>query len=131
MLGFKIEGEDQGSDLESFEMVKKTFPKFHSKIVPFINERGNEEEFYNLYQSVEVVPMQFKLEYLEEIENKRYFEAVKYTVSISVGQYKKLQHNNQIQIDSDMLFASVDYSSELGLLLDSEDSIFGIFSKDF
>lgn len=120
----------QGSDLASFEMVKKTFPKFHSKIVPFINEKENQEEFYNLYQSVEVVPIQFKLEYLEEIENKRYFEAMKYIVSISVGQYKKLKHNNQIQIDSDMIFASVDYSSELGLLLDSEESIMGIFGKD-
>ena len=121
----------QGSDLASFEMVKKTFPKFHSKIVPFINERENQEEFYNLYQSVEVVPIQFKLEYLEEIENKRYFEAMKYIVSISVGQYKKLMHNNQLEIDSDMIFASVDYSSKLGLLLDSEESILGIFtSKD-
>jgi len=120
----------QGSDLASFEFVKKTFPKFHSRIVPFINEKENKEEFYNLYQSVEVVPIQFKLEYLEEIENKRYFEAMKYIVSINVGQYKKLKHNNQIQIDSDMIFASVDYSSELGLLLDSEESIMGIFGKD-
>jgi CRISPR-associated endonuclease/helicase Cas3 len=54
-------------------MVKKTFPKFHSKIIPFINEKENQEEFHNLYQSVEVVPTQFKLEYIEEIENKRYF----------------------------------------------------------
>jgi CRISPR-associated endonuclease/helicase Cas3 len=69
-------------------MVKKTFPKFHSKIIPFINEKENQGEFYNLYQSVEVVPTQFKLEYIEEIENKRYFEAMKYVVSISVGQYK-------------------------------------------
>ncbi|KKG13764.1 CRISPR-associated protein Cas3 [Methanosarcina sp. 2.H.T.1A.6] len=120
----------QGSDLASFEMVKKNFPKFHSKIVPFINERENQEEFYNLYQSVEVVPTQFKLEYLEEIENKRYFEAMKYVVSINVGQYKKLKYNNQIQIDSDMIFASVDYSSKFGLLLDSEESIMGIFYKD-
>ncbi|MDD4523815.1 MAG: CRISPR-associated helicase Cas3' [Methanosarcina sp.] len=120
----------QGPDLASFEMVKKTFPKFHSKIVPFINERENEEEFYKLYQSVEVVPIQFKLEYLEEIENKRYFEAVKYVVSIRFDQYKKLQHNNQIQIDSDMIFVSVDYSSELGLLLDPEEPIMGIFNND-
>jgi CRISPR-associated endonuclease/helicase Cas3 len=120
-----------GSDLESFENVKKIFPKFYSKIVPFINEKENEEEFYDLYQSVEVVPNQFKLEYLEEIENKRYFEAMKYVVSISVGQYKKLKTNNQIQIDSNMIFVSVEYDSELGLLLDSEDTIMGVFNKDF
>ncbi|MGI5991765.1 MAG: CRISPR-associated helicase Cas3' [Methanosarcina sp.] len=118
----------QGSDLASFEMVKENFPKFHSKIVPFINERENQEDFYKLYQSVEVVPIQYKLEYLEEIENKRYFEAMKYVVSISVGQYKKLINNNQIQIDSDTIFASIDYSSKLGLLLDSEESLLGIFS---
>lgn len=121
----------QDSDLESFEKVKKAFPKFHSKVVPFINEKETEEEFYNLYRSVEVVPMQFKLEYLEEIENKRYFEAMKYIVSISLGQYKKLMSNNQIQIDSDMIFASVDYSSKLGILLDPYDSIMGIFNNDY
>lgn len=121
----------QGSDLESFEKVKKIFPKFYSKIVPFINEKENEDEFYDLYQSVEVVPDQFKLEYLEEIENKRYFEAMKYVVSISVGQYKKLKTNNQIQIESDTIFASVDYNSELGLLLNSEDTIMGAINKDF
>ncbi|HII80461.1 MAG TPA: CRISPR-associated helicase Cas3' [Methanosarcina sp.] len=120
----------QGSDLESFEKVKKSFPKFHRTVVPFINEKETEEEFYNLYQSVEVVPMQFKLEYLEEIENKRYFEAMKYVVSISVGQYKKLMSNNQIQIDSDMIFASVDYSSKLGILLDPNDSIMGFFNDE-
>ncbi len=119
----------QGSDLASFEMVKKMFPKFHSKIVPFINERENKDEFYKLYRSVEVVPIQFKLEYLEEIENKRYFEAMKYVVSISFNQYQKLQHNNQIQIDSDTIFVSVDYSSKFGLLLDSNESIMGIFSN--
>lgn len=117
----------EGSDLISFETVKKEFPKFYSKIVPFINEKENQEEFYNLYQSVEVVPIQFKLEYLEEIENKRYFEAMKYIVSISIGQYKKLINNNQVQIDSDTIFVSVDYDSKLGLLLDSEKSILGFF----
>jgi len=118
----------QGSDLESLELVKKNFPIFNSKIVPFINERENQEDFYKLYNSVEVVPTQFKLEYLEEIENKRYFEAMKYIVSITIGQYKKLIQNNQIDFDSDTVFASVDYNSELGLLLDSEDSILGIFN---
>ncbi|BAW29302.1 CRISPR-associated helicase, Cas3 family [Methanosarcina thermophila] len=120
----------QGSDLVSFENVKKMFPKFYSRIVPFINEKEKEDEFYKLYRSVEVVPIQFKLEYLEEIENKRYFEAMKYVVSIRFDQYKKLQQNNQIQIDSDMVFASVDYSSKFGLLLDSNESIMGIFSDD-
>jgi CRISPR-associated endonuclease/helicase Cas3 len=118
----------QGSDLATFENVKKNFPIFQSKIVPFINEKENQEDFYNLYKSVEVVPLQFKLEYLEEIENKRYFEAMKYIVSIRVDQYKKLNNNNQIQFDSDTLFASVDYNSELGLLLDPEDSFLGIFN---
>lgn len=120
----------QGSDLASFERVKKTFPKFHSKIFPFINEKENEEEFYELYKSVEAVPIQFKLEYLEDIENKRYFEAMKYVVSIRDGQYKKLKNNNQVQIDSNMIFLNVDYSPELGLLLDKDESIMGIFSND-
>lgn len=117
-----------GADLESFERVRKEFPDFHSKIVPFINEKENEEDFYKLYNSIEVVPIQFKLDYILEIENKRYFEAMKYIVSISIGQYKKLLNNNQVHVDSDTIFVSVEYDSELGLLLGSEESIMGIFN---
>ena len=88
------------------------------------------KSFITFINQLKLFPIEFKLEYLEELENKRYFEAMKYIVSISIGQYQKLKSNNQIEIDSDMIFASVDYSSELGLLLDSEDSIMGIFNKN-
>ncbi|AKB85839.1 CRISPR-associated helicase/endonuclease Cas3 [Methanococcoides methylutens] len=107
----------QGSDLDDFDKVMRIFPSFLKNIVPFINNKRNEEDFYSLYQSVEIVPLQFKLEYLEEIENKRYFEAMKYIVTISLGQYQKLKRGEQIEKDSDMLFANVEYDKRLGLLL--------------
>lgn len=116
----------EGKDLEKFNQVKRLFPVFFKSIVPFINKSESEDEFYKLYDSVEIVPMDFKLEYLAEIENKRYFEAMKFLVSISLGQYYKLKKNSQIQKDEEMLFASVNYNPKLGLLLDEIDPFFGI-----
>ncbi|MDD2440020.1 MAG: CRISPR-associated helicase Cas3' [Methanosarcinaceae archaeon] len=110
----------EGKDLEKFNQVKRLFPKYFKSNVPFINQGEKEADFYQLYDSVEIVPLEFKLEYLEELENKRYFEAMKYLVSISLGQYFKLFKNSQIQKDKETLFANVKYSPKCGLCLDEE-----------
>ncbi|GCC11496.1 CRISPR-associated nuclease/helicase Cas3 [archaeon] len=111
----------QGKDKKEFEEVSRIFPKFFKKIVPFIHDNRSKEDFYKLFDSVEVVPLKYKLDYLEELNNKRYFEAMKYITSISFGQYFKLKNNNQIECEKNTKFVSVDYDEELGLLVDKEN----------
>ncbi len=119
----------QGKDKEEFDTVRRVFPQFFKRIVPFIHENRSEEEFNSLFESVEVVPLQFKFEYTTEIKNKRYFEAMKYIVSISISQYLKLRKENLIEPDEDIKFASVDYDKDLGLLMDEESTLWGIFKS--
>ena len=107
-----------GKDKEEFETVQKQFRPFYNKIVPFIHDKRNEEDFYALYQSYEVVPLQYKLEYLDEIEKGHYLEAMSYHTSISVGQYKKLEKESKIEIDKNTYFVNVPYEKKLGLILD-------------
>jgi len=112
-----------GKDKEEFDMVKENFKSFYGGIVPFVYEKTNLEDFYSLFKSYEVVPLKYKLEYLEEIENGRYLEAVSYFTSISVGQFKMLEKENMVENDKDnnTYFVDVKYTPELGLILNEQD----------
>jgi len=112
-----------GKDKEDFEKVKENFKLFYNEVVPFIYEKTKEEDFYSLFKSYDVVPFQYKLEYLDEIKNGRYLEAIGYFTSISIGQFKKLKNENRIEMDGDnkTYFVNAKYTSELGLIIDEED----------
>ncbi|MBI4813120.1 MAG: CRISPR-associated helicase/endonuclease Cas3, partial [Methanobacterium sp.] len=113
-----------GNDKEEFDMVQKHFDAFNRRIVPFINDNESEMEFYSLFQSYEVVPFKYKLEYLDEIEAGRYFEAMSYFLSISVGQFKKLEAENRVDFDKKTYFVDAEYDDKVGLMLDTEENSF-------
>jgi CRISPR-associated endonuclease/helicase Cas3 len=111
-------------DQKEFNSVQKHFKSFHDQIVPFINDKNNEVQFYSLFESYEVVPFKYKLDYIEEIENGRYYEAMGYVLSISIGQFKKLQKENNVEFDEETYFVNTLYDSKKGLMLDSEEDGF-------
>ncbi len=113
-----------GKDKEEFDMVQKHFESFNRQIVPFINDSESEMEFYSLFQSYEVVPFKYKLDYLDEIEEGRYFEAMSYFLSISVGQFKKLEKENNVELDGKTYFVDAKYDNKLGLMLEAEEDPF-------
>ncbi len=113
-----------GKDKEEFEIVQRNFESFNKWIVPFINDKNSEMEFYSLFNSYEVVPTKYKLEYLEELKEKRYFEAMSYILSISVGQFKKLENEDNVEFDKETYFVNMVYDEKLGLRLDLEESSF-------
>jgi len=111
-----------GKDREEFERVQKNFESFYRRIVPFINDKGSEIEFYSLFNSYEVVPLKYKLEYQRELEEKRYFEAMSYILHISTGQFKKLEKEDNVEYDMETYFVNMVYDEKLGLRLDMEES---------
>jgi len=111
-------------DKEEFDRVQKHFNAFNQRIVPFINDNESEMEFYSLFQSYEVVPFKYKLEYIDEIEAGRYFEAMSYFLSISVGQFKKLEGENRVDFDKETYFVDAEYNERVGLMLDVEGDAF-------
>lgn len=113
-----------GKDKENFERVQKHFESFNRHIVPFINDSESEIEFYSLFQSYEVIPYKYKLDYLKEIENKQYYEAMSYFLSISIGQFKKLENKGNIELDNKTYFVDVEYNNKLGLMLEREEDPF-------
>lgn len=113
-----------GKDKEEFDAVQKHFESFHRQIVPFINDSESQMEFYSLFQAYEVVPFKYKLDYLDEIEEGKYYEAMSYFLSISIGQFKKLERQNNVELDGKTYFVNAEYDNRLGLMLDAEEDPF-------
>lgn len=111
-----------GKDKEDFDLVQKQFKHFYDRNVPFVNNSSGEEEFYSLYKAYEVIPLQYKLEYLREIECDRYLEAISYFTSLSVGQYKKLERENKTERENGTSFIDAPYDKTFGLFLHEENS---------
>ncbi|AEG18429.1 CRISPR-associated helicase/endonuclease Cas3 [Methanobacterium paludis] len=114
-----------GKDKEEFETVQNHFESFNKQIVPFINDRNSEMDFYSLFKSYEVVPIKYKLDYLKALEEKKYFEAMSYILSISINQFKKLENEDNVEFDNETYFVNMVYDEKLGLRLDLEESSFG------
>ena len=47
-----------------------------------------------------------------------------YVLSISIGQFKKLQKENNVEFDEETYFVNTIYDSKKGLMLDSEEDGF-------
>lgn len=109
-------------DQEVFDMVKNSFRNVVANLRPFMNNLNG--DFYSLFNSIEVIPIKYRDDYLEKLDNNEYFEAMGFCLSISVGQYRKMLKLGNIEKVDNHLFVNVKYDSELGLLLsDEEDNI--------
>ena len=111
------------NDQEIFNNVKIAFGNKISDLVPFFNYSNL--DFFTLFDSYEVVPLKYREEYLEKIDNKEFFEAMGYCLNITEDQYfKQSKLNNIEKFKNKHYFISVKYDSELGLLLSDEESNF-------
>lgn len=119
---------EQGYNAKEQQIFNDTSTAFRDLIdglVPF-TDSGHTEEFYDLIQSFQVVPRAFEEEYLSAMLEKKYFDAMKYLATVTLGQGMKLKSlealpKREIQWKSkskSYYVANVDYDEELGLLLD-------------
>lgn len=105
-----------------FDDVSENFSKFYESNVPFIDINKKESDFYNLFKSVEVIPSSFWSKYTTEIESKRFYEAKKYTLPISLNQYAYLKKNGRISDTKYGIIVDAVYNDELGLLINEPTS---------
>ena len=118
-----VYGEGYSSeDLKKYNKVKHNFHSVYKNLVPFINQKDSQQMFSNMFDTYEVVPQKYKEYYLDKIKNKEYFEAMAYTVSISKNQFHISNKNNNIEFVEDTFFINCVYDSQLGLLMDEDES---------
>lgn len=108
-------------DQEIFDEVKKSFGNVTRSLIPFMN--NPKDDFYRLFDSYEVIPLEFKCDYLQRVKDKEFYEAMGYCLSISGRQFHSLNKKKKIYRDKNNIFIDVSYDSELGLLFHEEEQI--------
>lgn len=109
-----------GECKKEFEDTKKTFKQIIDNIKPFNNSNRKESDFYNLFNSIEVVPEKYRCEYLECIADNRIFDSMQYCLQLTSGQYYKLLKDGRINFETHF-FVNAKYDSKLGLLISEEE----------
>ncbi len=112
-------------ECQKFEQARGSFQKVLSSLRPLHHFVEMEQEFYGLFQSVEVLPVRLFSEYHEHWKNKRYLLAHQLLVPISLGTFWRLNKDGSLIKRDRILIANVAYDSQLGLLperIDLDDS---------
>jgi CRISPR-associated endonuclease/helicase Cas3 len=116
----EVYAEGFGDKRNEFEDTRTLFKQIIDDITPFKNSNRKESEFYDLFDSIEVVPTLYRSEYLDCIENKRIFDAMQYCLRLTNGQYHKLLNEGRIDYEK-MIFVNAKYDTKLGLLISEEE----------
>ncbi|MCC6446500.1 MAG: CRISPR-associated helicase Cas3' [Armatimonadetes bacterium] len=102
------------AEQRKYETAKQSFTQVLKKLIPLHD--GQDEDFEELFDSVEVVPYQFLDEYTAACEEKRYLDAVTLLMSLPCGTFHSLLAKKAIQKIDKMFFVQKDYDPILGLL---------------
>jgi len=110
-----------GAQETEFKETKELFSKLINDLQPYTSKKRSESEFYNLFNSIEAVPLRYAAEYDECIRSGRIFDAMSYIVPLSLGQYHKLKFENRVEQDKERIIIDARYDNEIGLILDKRD----------
>lgn len=113
---------------QTFDLVTQSFGRIVENLRPF-DESEDKDEFYELFRSIEVVPSKFQSDYLTAVEEKKFFEAMKFVCNLTLGQGARLANENRLRFDkaSKSWIANAEYDDDLGLLIDKEDTSIRLF----
>jgi len=101
-------------DLNEFNNVQKSFGKLYDNLFAFKPE-ASKENYFKLFNQVEVVPYLYHEEYCKLINEKKYYESIAYNLSITYKQF--CSYKNNIIHENDTFFIDIPYDSKLGLKL--------------
>ncbi len=105
-----------------FESAREAFRHVLDALRPLCHFPEAKEEFYSLFQSVEVLPRRFYNEFVSYQEEKRYLLASELLVPIPLGTFRMLNEQGRIkQVSNRTLLANAAYDDELGLLPEEVD----------
>ncbi len=104
-----------------YEQAKWAFQNVLSALRPLCRLSEGEEEFYGLFQSVEVLPSKLYAEYDARMREKRYLLANQLLVPIPLGTFHMLNNKGLLASQNDVLIVNVTYDDELGLLPEEVD----------
>lgn len=101
---------------DTYELAYNNIKYFWERLEPF--QQGYREEFYQLFESVEVVPSCYADDVFDLIENNRRYQIQRYLVSIPLRTFLRMRRMNLVQASWDKPIVDVEYSPDLGLRVD-------------
>ncbi|HEU19092.1 MAG TPA: CRISPR-associated helicase Cas3', partial [Deltaproteobacteria bacterium] len=115
-------------DRQEFENTLRLFRVAVGNLKPFSRHKENEEEFYDKFDGIEILPSQFLPDYKHALEKWDFIHAEQYKVSIRKGMYTKyiregIIHAEPITIlkkdeavfETTVLLIDLKYNSNVGL----------------
>ena len=108
---------------EEFNTILNSFDKMMDDIIPFNSVDKSESEFFDKFDSIEVVPIRWKTEYLEDIQHGNHLDVLKWTLTISKRNFKRLESEKRIEKGEKdkVLFIDAKYDDELGLIISDRE----------
>ncbi len=111
---------------KQYDETAQRFAQMLNSMKPYQSaDKSLHTEFYKQFDGYQVVPSAYYDDYQDLLDQRRYFDAMSYTVNISQGQHHLLRNQQRInKEDDDFLWvADVPYSEEYGLQLDKLQAI--------
>lgn len=99
-----------------YDQARQSFQYVLSMLRPLHRFSEGEEEFYGLFQSVEVLPTCLYDEYAKHLEKKCYLLANQLLVPIPLGTFHMLNKKGLLSRQDNTFIANVPYDNELGML---------------
>ncbi|HNX17328.1 MAG TPA: CRISPR-associated helicase Cas3' [Methanoregula sp.] len=110
-----------GSKEAEFTETQHLFLHLVEEQQPYCSSSRSESDFYRLFSAVEAVPFRYAATYDECIQSGKIYDAMKYVVPLTLGQYHKLKSENRVSENRDRIVIDARYDTDTGLLIGERD----------
>ena len=117
----KVYDDGFGSQESEFNETQTLFHHLIEEQQPYCSSKRSESDFYRLFSAVEAVPLGYAAAYDECIQSGRIYDAMKYVVPLTLGQYHKLKSEDRASENKDRIVIDAKYDPEIGLLIGQRD----------
>jgi CRISPR-associated endonuclease/helicase Cas3 len=117
----KVYDDGFGPKEAEFEETQRLFLHLIDEQQPYCSTNRSESEFYRLFNAIEAVPLCYAAAYDECIQSGKIYDAMKYVVPLTLGQYHKLKSENRVSENKERIVIDAKYDTETGLLLSQRD----------
>jgi CRISPR-associated endonuclease/helicase Cas3 len=110
-----------GSQEAEFKETQTLFLHLIHEQQPYSSTKRSESDFYRLFSAVEAVPLKYAAEYDDCIHTGQIYDAMKYVLPLTLGQYHKLKSEDRVSENKDRIVIDAKYDTETGLLIGQRD----------
>jgi CRISPR-associated endonuclease/helicase Cas3 len=110
---------------DKYNLARESFRRVIDELRPMHN--GHDEDFYELFSSISVLPAGLVGQYQKAIEQERFLEASQLMISLPMGTFKKLERDSGIQSvplgnnkQRNVFVVKRQYDADIGLLDEPE-----------